>query len=589
MNRQEKLQKLRKLMEEKGIDAYLVESSDPHFTEYKSQEHRDVMWLTGFSGSAGFGLVTKDKALLWTDGRYFIQAENELDGTEFELMKMATPGYPDIYGYVSEILESGTTLGINPYSTSITEYEKLKEAAGYNDIKVIDDWDLVSQIWADKPVKDIKPGFGHELKYAGKTPSEKLEAIREEMVVDDIDLKIMTALDDIAWTFNIRGYDITNNPYVTSYGVITQNVAMIFIPKDRLDEALKDHFEENDIIVRDYGQFDEYLRGINNKNVYMDEGKTSRNTEKLLENNNIYNGPSIVSQLKAIKNDEEIKNQKNAYIKDGVVLTEFIHWIKTHPDISSETETTVREKLDKMRSQQDLYIMPSFDTISAYGKNAAMMHYNDSDEGEQLQTSSFYLVDSGGQYLDGTTDITRTIALGDLTKEEITDFTLVVEAVFSLSETIFLEGSSGHSLDAIARRPLWKHMMDYKCGTGHGVGYCLGVHEGPQNISRKPIDVPLMPGMITSIEPGVYKEDKHGIRTENITLITEAGESSDGRFFQFENISFAPIDLDAIDPGQLSEESRRDLNRYHKKVYENLKDLVKEDTKTWLKEVTREI
>lgn len=577
-------------MEEKNLDGYIVDSSDPHFSEYLPEQFKDRQWLTGFTGSNGIALVSKDAAYLWTDGRYFIQAENQLEGTGIELMKMATPGYPSLYEFVEKNFEKGSRLGVNPISTSVTSYKKLKEICERKEIILETEFDLLKDIWTDRPEAVNELAFVHGREYAGLSPEEKISIVRKRMKEDNIDVTIITALEDVAWLYNIRGFDIECNPYIISFALVDEENANIYVDFEKISIEMQEHFKSSDIETYKYEEISAAVNNLKNQNILINESKTSIALYNLIDSsNNIINSENIATIIKAEKNPVEIENQKWAYIKDGVALTKFIYWLKTQADIENETETTVAEKLESFRKEQDHYIMPSFGTISAYGSNAAMMHYSDNGNGVNLERKGLYLVDSGGQYLDGTTDITRTIALGDLTEEEKRDFTLVLMGHMKLVGTKFLEGATGHSLDAICRRPLWNNLIDYKCGTGHGVGYFLGVHEGPQRISTVSGDAALRPGMIVTIEPGVYRAGKHGIRTENVVLVKEAGESFDGTFYEFDMLSYAPIDRDAINPELLDAETIKLLNDYHKDVFYNISPYLEKDEKEWLKEVTKEI
>lgn len=576
-------------MKKNKIDAYIVNSSDGHFSEYSPEFMQDRKWLTGFTGSNGYCLVSQDEALLWTDGRYFIQAEEELRGSSFQMMRINHPDDPDIYQYLNSNMP-GAKLGLNPVSTSISKVKDLESKLNPS-IGLTYDLDLISRLWTDRPKRDPRPAYVHPLSYAKRSVTEKVGMVQEGLKKAGADLTLISSLDDLAWLFNIRGHDIDHNPYVLSYGLVDLEGAHIFIDKEKLTQDLEDHLKENKVQVHPYGHFESKLGDLGQEiKVYLDPDKSSIGLLKYLDKDQIISGDNITTGLKAIKTPEEIQMQKNAYIKDGLALTHFIYWIKTHPDISRETESSARKYLDDLRACQDLYVSPSFDTISAYGPNGAMMHYNDSGQGISLAPRSFYLVDSGGQYLDGTTDITRTLALGPLTEEEKTDFTLVLKGMLDLSTTVFLEGTTGSHLDAIARRPIWGHHMDYKSGTGHGIGYFLGVHEGPHSIRPGSFNpVALKPGMIVSIEPGIYKEGKYGIRLENIVYVKEAGQGPDGKFLEFETMSLAPIDLDAIDARLLNQDQKEALNTYHKKVYDSLAPYLNDEIRAWLKEVTRKI
>lgn len=586
-----KLGLLRNKMAEYRLDGYVVNNSDPHFSEYLPERFRQIRWLSNFSGSNALVFVTNNEALLWTDGRYYIQAERELAGSDFKMVKMATKGHLTLVEAIKKLLPSGRTLGVDANIISQKSYEEIEKVCEENEIELVDKYDLISEIWSDRPELSKNETFIHNVEFTGLTAKEKVELLREEMSKIGADSTVISSLVDIAWLYNLRGSDINNNPVITSYSVIDMDHAMFFIDSDKLTLDALEHLHSNEI---DYLGYDEVFATVNNfknQSIVLDKNNTARSIFKLIDDSNkIIDKRDLTSDLKAKKNETEIENQKNAYIKDGVALTKFIYWLKNHKDISRETEFTVGKKLEEFRKEQENYIMDSFDTIAGYQENGAMMHYRAEEEtAKKLKNEGFLLVDSGGQYLDGTTDTTRTIALGKLTDEEIKDFTLVLKGHIDLLDTIFLEGTTGHALDAITRRPIWKERMDYKSGTGHGVGYFLGVHEGPQNISRKEGGAPLEEGMVVTVEPGIYKEGKYGIRTENVALVIKDEDTPDGQFFKFEVMSFVPIDIDAIDVELLDEDQKQYLNNYHKDVYNNLKDYLTREESKWLKDVTKPI
>lgn len=591
MDANAKLGLLRNQMAEHRIDGYIVSNSDPHFNEYLPDRYRQIKWLTGFSGSNALVYVTLYNAYLWTDGRYFVQAKKELDGSEFVMMKMGYPNEPDIYEVIKKSLVNAKTLGFDGSIMSQAEFEKLKKIADEMELKISDEYDLIGKIWKDRPQIAKGEAFKLDTKYAGKSAAEKIEDIRKEMRKKEIYATVISSLDDIAWTFNIRGSDIANNPVVTSYAIIDQNHAELFIDENKVSLNILDHLNDNKIDRLKYEDIFARANNIVDKKVLVDKKTTSSTLYKYLEKNNkIIDDKNISTYLKSIKNDIEIENEKNAYIKDGVSLVKFIYWLKHHGNIEEETEYTISEKLLGYRKENDLFKEPSFNTIAAYKENAAMMHYSATEQSaKSLENEGFLLVDSGAQYLDGTTDITRTIAMGPLTDEMKKDFTLTLIGHLDLVDTIFLAGTTGRELDAICRRPLWRNFSDYKCGTGHGIGFYLNVHEGPQSISKGKVEAPILPGMITSNEPGVYKEGKYGIRTENIMLTKEVGESDDGKFYGFEFISFVPIDIDAIDVSLMDDYHKNLLNDYHEKTYQKLQEFLEPEVRNWLREVTRPI
>lgn len=591
MDVNQKLGMLRNLMAEYRLDAYVVSNADPHFSEYLPDKYRQIKWLTNFSGSNALVLVTNDQALIWTDGRYFVQCQKEIAGSDFEMMKMATPGYPNIFKTIEKLLPEGRRLGVDRNILAQNDYESYEKVCKAKGIDLVDDYDLITELWTDRPEIKKDPAFIHKLKYTGLSAKEKIKALREKFSEEEVDGTIISSLADIAWLYNLRGSDIANNPVVTAYAYVDEKSAIFFIDEEKLSMEVLDHLKENDIDYLKYNEIFAKANNLRDMTLALDKKTTARSIFKVLDPSvKVKDITDLTTKLKAIKNDVEIKNQKNAYIKDGVALTKFIYWLKHHENIEAEDEYTVGEKLEEFRKAQDLYVEPSFSTISAYKENAAMMHYKAEEiSAKKLGKEGFLLVDSGGQYYDGTTDTTRTIVLGKLTDEEKKDFTLTLKGHMDLMTTIFLKGTTGFALDAICRRPLWQNKSDYKCGTGHGVGYFLGVHEGPQSISPRPGGAALEPGMVVTIEPGVYKEGKHGIRTENVALVVEDGETADGKFLKFECISFVPIDLEAIDTSLLNDLDKKTINDYHKEVYEKISKYLTREESDWLKEVTKAI
>lgn len=584
-----RLKMLRSLMKEKDIQAYIVNTSDPHNSEYIAEKYKVREWISGFTGSAGTVVITEKEALLWTDGRYFIQAENEIKDSEFQLYKMATPGYPTYTQWLRENLSQGDTIGFDGEIMSQKEFESLEEGMGSKEINYLYDSDLVGDIWEDRPKKPSTKAFIHELKYTGKSTKEKLNLVRDMMEKDEMDYYLVASLDDIAWLYNIRGRDVKNNPVNISYTLISKNSANLYIDKNKIDTNVKEFLERNGVSIFKYENIIEGIKNINHESsLYLDKERTNRWLYGNIHSSiNIKNGINYTTTLKGRKNETEIKNQKNAYIKDGVALVKFLYWIEDNIGKEKITEISAAKKLKSLREKGEDYVEDSFDTISAYGENAAMMHYSATKKTDTvLNKKGLYLVDSGAQYYDGTTDITRTVALGELTEEEIKDFTLVLKGVIKLSNTKFLYGSTGHSLDVLARYHLWQEGIDYKSGTGHGIGFMLNVHEGPHRIATVVNDVILEEGMITSIEPGVYRTKKHGIRIENIVVVQKHIKTDSGQFMKFETLSFVPIDKAAIDKNMLSEEEIQWINSYHRDVYNKLQDFLSNDEREWLERET---
>ncbi|SHE62564.1 Xaa-Pro aminopeptidase [Tissierella praeacuta DSM 18095] len=588
----ERLKRLRSLMKDRGITAYIVNTADPHQSEYVADYYKSRVWISGFTGSAGTVVITQDEAILWTDGRYFIQAEKELKGSEYKLFKMAIPGFPTYTEWLRDKLNSGDTLGFDGKVFAQSAVESLENEFKEKDIKFIDEYDLVGEIWEDRPNLPKGKVFIHDLKYTGKTGKEKVKEIRDEMKKSNADYFLIGSLDDIAWSYNIRGKDILYSPVVISYALISMDKAYLFIDKEKINDEIEAFLKENGIEVFEYEKVIDFVKTISKESkVYLDKSRINRWLYKAIPSQcKIINGMDITTRLKGMKNSTEIRNQRNAYIKDGVALVKFLYWLDKSVGNIPVTEMSAQEKLLEFRKEQEGFIEPSFGTISAYKENAAMMHYSTSETSNaKIEKEGLYLVDSGGQYFDGTTDITRTVVMGPITEEEKRDFTLTLKGHINLGNARFLYGATGHSLDVLARYPLWQEGIDYKCGTGHGVGYLLNVHEGPHRIAVVANTVVLEKGMIVSIEPGVYKAGSHGIRIENVVVVDEDIKTDSGQFMKFETLSFVPIDLEGVEVSLLSENERIWLNEYHKQVFDKLSPYLNEEEKAWLKEETRSI
>lgn len=590
----EKIKALRELMKERNIDAYIVPTFDPHQSEYLADYYQTRVWLTGFTGSAGTAVVTQDDAILWTDGRYFIQAEEEIKDTEFVLYKMATPGYPTYQEWLRDNLESGQTIGVDGevYPQSLIEH--LKSHVDSKNIKINYEEDLIDEIWTDRPEEPFSEAFVHdESKYTGFTAEEKINQVREKLKDNGASHTIIGSLDDIAWLYNVRGRDVKCNPVLVSYALVSLDEAYLFINQDKLTDEVKAHLDKNKVQVRDYNEINDFVSKLDKSSVfYLDPAVVNTLLyNSLPEESKVVKGLNITTVLKGVKNETEIENQKNAYIKDGVALVNFFHWIDQTVGKEKVTEAQAADKLEEFRAEQEGFVEPSFDTIAGYKENAAMMHYKAVEGSDaELKPEGMFLVDSGGQYFDGTTDITRTLILGDISEEEKKDFTLTFKSHTKLLDARFLYGSTGERLDAICRYHMWQEGLDYKCGTGHGVGYFLNVHEGPHNVANRVNHVVLEEGMILTIEPGVYKAGKHGVRIENVVVVREDIETEHGgQFMKFELLSYVPIDLNGINKDMLTDDEIDWLNSYHKKVYEKLSPHLEDEVKEWLKEATREI
>lgn len=588
----ERLSKLRELMAERGITAYIEPTADPHQSEYVADHYKTRAWISGFTGSAGIVVITQDEAILWTDGRYFIQAEKQIADSGFELYKMFTPGYPTSTEWLNTNLKDGDILGFNGKIYAQSSVEKLEKEFKGKDIKFVDEYDLIGELWEDRPAIPKGSTFPLDTKYSGKKTKDKLEEVRNELKAKNASYYLLSSLDDIAWLYNIRGNDVANTPVVISYALVTLDNAYIFVDREKVDNEVEHFLKENGVEILSYEEIITFVDGIDeNAKVILEKDKINRWLYKSIPGSvEIIDQMNITTKLKGVKNSTEIENQRKAYIKDCVALVKFFNWIDKNIDTMEISEISAQEKLLSFREEQENFIEPSFDTISAYKENAAMMHYSASETSNAVfKKEGLYLVDSGGQYYEGTTDITRTVALGHLTNEEKKDFTLTLKGHINLISARFLAGTSGHTLDILSRYPLWQEGIDYKCGTGHGVGYLLGVHEGPHRIASAPNNIAMEKGMIVTIEPGVYKEGSHGIRIENVVVVDEDIKTDSGQFMKFDVLSYCPIDLDCIDKDLLSYKEKNWLNNYHAETYNKLSPYLNDEEKAYLRDKTKRI
>nr|WP_302169352.1 aminopeptidase P family protein [uncultured Romboutsia sp.] len=593
----QRIENIRDLMKEKNIYAYIVPSSDYHQSEYVGDYFKSREFMSGFTGSSGTLIISMDEAGLWTDGRYFIQAEQELKDSGIKLFKMGEEGVPTIEEYLLEKLPKNSTLGFDGRVMSVKEGQSLANKLAFKGINIEYKYDLVNDIWEDRCSLPTEKAFLLGVEYSGEGFSDKLSRIRAVMKEKKATTHILASLDDIAWLFNIRGRDVKSNPVVLSYAVISIDSVYLFIDKNKIGEDIRAELSKENVQIKGYEEVYEFIKNIDeNEVVLIDTSKVNyaiynnipSNVQKIEERN-----PSIL--FKSIKNEIELKNIRNSHIKDGVAFTKFMYWLKNNIGKIEITEISATQKLEEFRREQDKFIEPSFSTIAAYKDHAAMMHYSATEESNyKLEPRDLFLVDSGGQYFDGTTDITRTIALGPIPENVRKDFTNVVRGMIRLSKAKFLYGCRGYNLDILARGPLWEEGVDYKCGTGHGIGFVLNVHEGPNGFRwkvREDIDDSciLEEGMVTTNEPGVYVENSHGIRIENEIVVRKAEKNEYGQFMDFEVITFAPIDLDAIDESLILKDEKVYLNNYHKQVYDKISPYLNEEEKQWLKTYTREI
>ena len=586
----ERLMKLREEMNKEGMQAYIIPTSDFHETEYVSEYFAARKYMSGFTGSAGVLVVLLDKAGLWTDGRYFIQAANQLAGSGIDLMKQGQEDTPSIEEYIVTNLTQGSIVGFDGRVMNVNDANKYKQAFMMHDIKMVTDKDLVGRIWDDRPALPCTETFHYDEKYAGKSISEKLTQVREAMKGYNCRSHIVTKIDEIAWLYNLRAHDVPHFPVALAYTIIKENDAMICIDASRLDEESKTLFAQNHIQVKDYEAIYEDVKTLEGP-VLVDGNFVNSKIVYSLNTEIVYAQDPIVL-LKAMKNETELANTRNAHIKDGVACTKFMYWLMQNVN-NGISEMSAQEKLQELRKEQADYLEDSFNTICAYKEHAAMMHYSSNEETNvELKPEGMLLVDSGGQYLDGTTDITRTFVLGSITEEEKKWFTLALKGHIRLEKANFLYGCRGLNLDILARGPLWDLDMDYQCGTGHGVGHLSNVHEAPNGFRWKIVperndSCVLEEGMITSNEPGVYVEGEFGIRHENEMVVVKGNKNFYGQFMHFETLTFVPFDRKGIDKSLLSEDELAWLNDYHASVYEKISPFLTNEEAEWLKEACR--
>ncbi len=604
----DRLDALRKLMKERGMDAYMIPTADFHESEYVGEHFKCREYMTGFTGSAGTALITMDEACLWVDGRYYVQAAAQLKDSTVTMMKMGQEGVPSLRAYLEDKMPEGGCLGFDGRVVNAAEGLALEEMLRERGARISYGEDLAGMIWQERPELSAEPAWVLDERYAGKSALDKIADVREAMEKVHASVHVLTSLDDIAWLLNIRGNDILYNPLVLSFALVTMDQLYLFVNSSVLegkaypyleDEkgiSVREYLERTGVTVMPYDGVYDMVEGLKNEKVLLEKCRINYAVYRLIDGSNkVIDRINPTASMKAVKNDVEIENEKRAHIKDGVAMTKFIYWLKKNTGRIPMDEISVSDYLGKLRMDQEGCIGLSFATISAYGAHGAMCHYSATPKSSiPLEPRGLYLIDSGGQYYEGTTDITRTIAMGPVTDEEKEHFTLVLMSMLRLGDVKFLHGCRGLSLDYAAREPLWRRGLNYEHGTGHGVSYLSSVHERPNGIRFKMVperqdNAVMEAGMITSDEPGVYIEGSHGIRTENLVLCVEDEKNEYGQFLRFEYLTYVPIDLEVIDREIMSERDVELLNRYHEQVYEKISPYLDEDERVWLAEATRAV
>lgn len=592
----EKLNALRTLMKERNLDVYMIPTSDFHETEYVGEHFKARAYMSGFTGSQGTLIVTLDDAALWTDGRYFIQAADQLKDTTITLMKQGEEGVPTIAQYIYDHVDNQGGVGFDGRVMNTKMVKAIMNKLEEKDVHIAYEEDLVGMIWEDRPSLPKKEGFFLNVEYSGKSTKDKLADLYEVMKKQGVTHHIITSLDDIAWITNMRGWDISRYPVMLAYLILTLDGGVIFLDQGKLNDELIENFKENHIEIKDYNEIYEYVKTIDkDAKIMLDSSIVNYAiTQNLNKDIQIEDRVNPSQMMKAMKNEIELENNRKAHIKDAVAMTKFMYWLKTNVGKEKMSEIIASDYLEKLRKAQGAIDL-SFNTISAYKEHAAMMHYSATPESDvELKPEGMLLVDSGGQYMEGTTDITRTFVLGEISEEERYWFTTALRSNIALSKAHFLYGCRGMNLDILARGPLWEQGMDYKCGTGHGVGHLLNVHEGPNGFRWKIVperkdNCVLEEGMTQSNEPGVYEEGKFGIRHENEMVVRTGEKNEYGQFMYFETITFVPFDLDGLDESLLTQYDKEWLNAYHQQVFEKVSPYLSDDEVAWLRKATRAI
>lgn len=577
-------------MKKEQVDAFVIYSADPHMGEYLPNEWKERVWISGFTGSAGMVVITQTGAGLWTDARYFIQAPKELKGSGIELFKLGLPETPSYYDWILKQLEENGTVATNGLCCSHNEWTKMQDTFEEKKLK-LKDIPLLNNVWTNREIKNKKPITIHPMCYAGKTVTEKLKMIRNEMNQKQADIHLVTSLDNIAWILNLRGCDVEYNPVFMSYLAIHHNTATLFIDTDKCTTEVLDYLEESKVQVAEYNSFFSFLDTLEDDNIWLSSESNQTIFEHLQRKNTFIQLPPPSFLMKSLKNDTEIAGAKKALIKDGVAMVNFLYWLENNVGKTPMNEASIGETLLSFRKQQENFVGESFGTIAGYQGNGAIIHYSAKpDSCKEVTNKGILLLDSGGQYLEGTTDITRTIPLGEVDDTFKKDYTLVLKGHIDLNLAKFPHGTRGCNLDVLARLPLWKADRNYGHGTGHGVGAFMNVHEGPLKIHQDLVDQALLPGMIMSNEPGLYRADKYGIRLENLMVCVKDQTSEFGDFYVFDTITLCPFYTNVIQKELMNNDEITWLNDYHKQVFETLAPLIDDKKKVqWLEKMCEAI
>ena len=581
-----RIELLRGEIKSRGLNAIIIPQSDPHQSEYLASHWQVRRYFSGFTGSAGTLVVTHSEALLWTDSRYFLQAGQQLEGTDIKLMKDGLPTTPSIESYLKSQLVRGNVIGIDGWLFSINKVKAMKSSFEAEGISLDTTVDVVDKLWSDRPSLPLDKIFIHEMKYAGKEAERKISEVLARTA--GVGETLISSLDEIAWTLNIRCSDVNCNPVATAFLYLSANGSVLFTMPEKVDDEVRGYLSSKGVEVKAYGEIADFVANIKSEKVYIDGEHTCYAILQQLGEKAVV-GVSPVAMLKSCKNEVEVQGERDAMVRDGIALVRGFRRIESAIEKGEKlTEMCVAEILKEERMKQPLYFDLSFGTIAGYGAHGAIVHYEaDEASNATIGKESLLLIDSGAQYYDGTTDITRTISLGTPTEEEKTDFTLVMKGHIALGTAIFPEETRGDQLDALARQFLWKNGLSYLHGTGHGVGHFLYVHEGPQSIRLNTVPYFLTPGMITSNEPGLYREGKHGIRCENLVLTVPAFETEFGKFYKFETLTLFPFDLKLFNTEIMTDAEIAWVNGYHKKVYDALQGGLDEESRAWLAEKTK--